>query len=334
MTDPRPLDLLDAAAVARLLRPFEAVEALEAALRGGLDPATSTPRSSFPAPAGELLLMPALAGQAAGVKVVGVAPGNARLGLPRIQGLYLLLDAATLTPRAVLDGAALTTLRTPAVSVAAVRRALGDRPLPLPVVVFGAGPQGAGHLRTLADVLVASSAGAPALEATVVVRDVARASLPSLDGVTVRVLGVEEKAEVHRALQEADLVVCATTARTPLFAADVLKQDVVVVAVGAHEPDAEEVETALAAWATVVVEDRATGLREVGVVRAAVETGLLLPADVVPIRDVVTGSVSPSRARPLLFVSVGMAWEDLVVADRLHRAHREAVAENRPAADM
>jgi ornithine cyclodeaminase/alanine dehydrogenase-like protein (mu-crystallin family) len=319
---PRPLDILDAAAVARLLRPGQAVEALEAALRGGLDPAASTPRSSFPAPAGELLLMPALAGEAAGVKVVGVAPDNAGRGLPRIQGLYLLFDATTLTPRAVLDGAALTTLRTPAVSVAAVRRALAGRPLPLRVVAFGAGPQGAGHLRTLADVLMASSAGAPLLEATVVVRNVSRASLPLLDGVSVQVLGIEEAA-VLQALQAADLVVCATTARRPLFSADVLRQDVVVVAVGAHEPDAQEVETALAARSTVVVEDRATGLREVGVVRDAVAAGLLSSADVVPIRDVVTGSVSPSQARPLLFVSVGMAWEDLVVADRLHQAHRE-----------
>jgi ornithine cyclodeaminase len=260
--------------------------------------------------------------------VVGLAPGNARLGLPRIQGLYLLFDAATLTPRAVLDGAALTTLRTPAVSVAAVRRALADRALPLRVVVFGAGPQSAGHLRTLADVLVASSARASVLEATVVVRNVSKASLPFLDGVSVRVLGVEQEAEVRPALREADLVVCATTARTPLFAADLLRRDVVVVAVGAHEPDAQEVETALAGRATVVVEDRATGLREAGVVRAAVAAGLLSPADVVPIRDVVRELVSPSRARPLLFVSVGMAWEDLVVADRLLQAHREAAGES------
>jgi ornithine cyclodeaminase len=324
MSNHRQLDFLDAAAVARLLRPLEAVEALEAALRGGLDPATSTRRSSVSVPAGELLLMPALAGEAAGIKVVGIAPGNARLGLPRIQGLYLLFDATTLTPRAVLDGAALTTLRTPAVSVAAVRLALADRPLPLRVVVFGAGPQSTGHLRTFADVLAASSPRASVLDAAVVVRNVSRASMPFLDDVSVRVLAVQQEVEVRRALQEADLVVCATTARDPLFAADQLREDVVVVAVGAHEPDAQEVETALAGCATVVVEDGATGLREAGVVRAAVAAGLLSPADVVSIRDVVTGLASPSRARPLLFVSVGMAWEDLVVAERLHQAHRES----------
>jgi ornithine cyclodeaminase/alanine dehydrogenase-like protein (mu-crystallin family) len=254
-----------------------------------------------------------------------VAPGNARLGLPRIQGLYLLFDAATLTPRAVLDGAALTALRTPAVSVAAVRAVLDGRPLPLRTVVFGAGPQGAGHLRTLTDVLAPPSiAGVSVLEATVVVREVSRAALRSLDGVSVRVLALHEAAEVRAAVQEADVVVCATTAREPLFAAADLRQDAVVVAVGAHEPDAQEVETVLAARSSVVVEDRATALRESGVVRAAVAAGLLVADDLMPVREVVTGSGPLDRNRPLFFVSVGMAWEDLVVADRLHRAYGES----------
>ena len=329
------LDVLDAAAVARLLRPLEAVEALEAALRAGLDPATSSPRSSVAMPAGELLLMPAHSGEVAGVKVVGVAPGNARLGLPRIQGVYLLLDAATLTPQAVLDGAALTTLRTPAVSVAAVRQLIADRSRPLRVVVFGAGPQAVGHLRTLADVFLASPPGpapvglpapapAPVLEATVVVRDPARAALPLLDAVNVGVLGAQETAAVVDVLQHADVVVCATTAREPLFPADVLREEAVVVAVGAHERDAQEVETDLAGRATVVVEDRATALREAGVVRAGVAAGLLAPEDVVPLRDLVTGAMPPAKRRPLLFVSVGMAWEDLVIAERVHKAYREA----------
>jgi ornithine cyclodeaminase len=309
--------------VARLLRPLEAVEALENALHEGLDPAVTTPRTSVPSPAGELLLMPALGTDAAGVKVVGVAPGNTRLGLPRIQGLYLLFDAATLAPRAVLDGAALTTVRTPAVSVAGVRSALVGRPLPLRVVVFGAGPQGVGHLRTLADVLSPpGSAGAPVLEATVVVRDITHASVPPLDAGSVAVLAATEERNVNEAVRTADVVVCATTSREPVFPVGMLRPDAVVIAVGAHEPDAQEVETALTGTATVVVEDRATALREAGVVRAGVAAGILEPEGVVPLRDLVTGAVSPSPDRPLLFVSVGMAWEDLVVADRLHQAYR------------
>ena len=83
-------------------------------------------RMAVPLAAGQFLLMPAeLAAasdgpSAVGIKVATVAPGNAGSGVPRIQGLYLLFDATTLSPQAVLDGSALTTLRTPAVSVAAV----------------------------------------------------------------------------------------------------------------------------------------------------------------------------------------------------------------------
>ena len=62
---------------------------------------------------GQFLLMPSETSAAAGVKVVTVAPDNPSRGLPRIQAAYLLFDRDTLALRAVLDGAALTTLRTP-----------------------------------------------------------------------------------------------------------------------------------------------------------------------------------------------------------------------------
>jgi ornithine cyclodeaminase/alanine dehydrogenase-like protein (mu-crystallin family) len=39
--------------------------------------------------------------------------------------------------------------------------------------------------------------------------------------------------------------------------------------------------------------------------------------DLLPIRDVVTGAASVRTGRPLVFKSVGMAWEDLVVAQAL-----------------
>src|SRR4029079_15949902 len=51
------------------------------------------------------------------------------------------------------DGAALTTIRTPAVSVAAVKSVLVETEAPLEIVVFGAGPQGVGHVATVAAVL-------------------------------------------------------------------------------------------------------------------------------------------------------------------------------------
>ena len=273
-----------------------AIEAVRSALRDGLDPAADPPRTAVELAHGQFLLMPSEASDAAGVKVVTVAPENPASGLPRVQAAYLLFDSRTLALRAVLDGTALTTLRTPAVSVAAVLARLPDRPLR--VAVVGSGPQAVGHVAALAAVRSLT-------DATYLVRDPARTGLPSV------ALGSEL---ARRELDAADVVVCATSARTPLFDSATLRADVVVVAVGSHEPDAREVDGPLLGRATVVVEDVATALREAGDVVLAIAEGSLTAGDLVPMRDVVSGAVVVPADRPLVFKSVGMAWQDLVVA--------------------
>lgn len=305
------LPFLDAAAVAGI-GPAAAVDAVLAALRGGLDPAQGTPRSRFGVPAGELLLMPAATADHVGVKLAGVAPGNPARGLPRISAVYVLFDAGTLQPVALLDGVALTGLRTPAVSVAAVLPWLQRFDRPLRTVVFGAGPQGLGHLRTLAAV-------APLAAASVVVRHPDRVRPPAdLPDLQVLAAGT---AEVEGVLRDADVVVCATTARRPLFASVLLPDQAVVLAVGSHEPDAAEVDAAWCGRATVVVEDVATALREAGDVVQAVAAGTLDVADLVPMRRVATAAVPPDDG-PVLFKGSGMAWQDLVVAEAVLAAAR------------
>lgn len=285
----------DADAVAAL-GPAAAVRAITDALRGGVDPATDPPRVPVGLTHGEFLLMPSEAPDAAGVKVVTVAPDNPTRGLPRIQAAYLLFDRESLALRAVLDGTALTTLRTSAVSVAAVLGRLPDRPLR--VAVIGAGPQATGHIWTLAAVR-------PLEGATYLVRDPSRTPLDAVR------LGSPQAGE---ALRSADVVVCATSARSPVFDSAMLRGDTVVIAVGSHEPDARELDAPLLGRATVVVEDVATALREAGDVVMAIAEGTLTPADLVPMRDVLTGAVAVPADRPLVFKSVGMSWQDLVVA--------------------
>jgi ornithine cyclodeaminase len=296
----RFLDADDVAA----LGPAAAVRALTDALRNGLDPARDPARVPLGLTSGQLLLMPSETPAAAGVKVVTIAPENPAHGLPRIQAAYLLFDHDTLALRAVLDGTALTTLRTPAVSVAAVLPRLPDRPLRL--VVIGAGPQATGHAAAL-------SAVRHVEETTYVVRDPSRTTLDALR------LG---SAEADAALGSADVVVCATSARTPVFDSSLLRDDVVVIAVGSHEADAREVDAALFRRATVVVEDVATALREAGDVVLAIDDGALDAADLVEMRAVVTGSAVLPDDRPVVFKSVGMAWQDLVVAEAVLRLRR------------
>ena len=129
-------------------------------------------------------------------------------------------------------------------------------------------------------------------------------------------------ADAAAAVRAADVIVCATTARTPLFDAAAVRDDAVVLAVGTHEPDARELDGALLGRSTVVVEDVADGAARGGDVVLAIEEGHLGADRLVPLADLVTGRAAPDPGRPVVFKSTGMSWEDLAVAEALVRGHR------------
>jgi ornithine cyclodeaminase/alanine dehydrogenase-like protein (mu-crystallin family) len=258
----------------------QAADALESALRAGLDPEADPPRGVIELERGELLVMPSGAARHAVTKLVTVG------GKPRIQGVCVVFDGDTLAPRALVDGIALTNLRTPAVSTVAVRHlaAPGARRL----LVFGRGPQGLAHAAALHGV-----------------RPFER----------VDVVGHGEVTE--ELVAAADVICCCTTAREPLFEGSLVADHATVVAIGSHEPDARETDDALAARATVVVESRASALREAGDVIQAIAAGALRDDALVMLADVVAGRAHIAADRPRLFKSTGMSWEDAVVASRL-----------------
>jgi len=262
------------------LDPIAAVDALERALLGGLDVDADPPRVALPlgADGGELLVMPSSLGA---VKLVSIG------GDPRIQGVCVVFDPDTLAPVALVDGISLTNLRTAAVSALAVRRLAA--PDARRALIFGRGPQGAAHAAAL------------------------RAVAPTLE--VVDVVGREGAAEAAGAIESYDLICCATTAREPLFDGARVADHATVVAIGSHEPGAREVDGALAGRATVVVESRATALREAGDVILAIGEGALREDALIELADVVRGAVAVDRAAgPAFFKSTGMAWEDAVVA--------------------
>lgn len=305
-SDNRSLPWFDARRVAQLLPMAGAVDAIERALLDGLDPASDPARSVVGTSRGHLLLMPSEIVGSVGVKVASVAPENPSSGRPRIQAVYVLMDAESLSPVAVMDGTALTSLRTPAVSAVAVRHAA--RPDAGRVAVFGSGPQALGHVEALRAVR-------PVHEVTVIGRDQSRAQQlverVRRDGLSARVGTPDDVAT-------ADVVVCATTSATPVVPSDLVQDHACVVAVGSHEPDRRELDEQLMGRASVVVEDTATALREAGDVVLAAGRGLSHEA-LVDLADLVRGHVSVADDRPIVFKSVGMSWEDLVVAAEVVR---------------
>jgi ornithine cyclodeaminase len=128
-----------------------------------------------------------------------------------------------------------------------------------------------------------------------------------------------DSAEVDSHLQQADLVIAATTARSPLFDSSLLKDSVIVIAVGSHEPDVREVDSKLLSRAQIVVETRASALREAGDVIMAIGEGSITEKSLNDLADVVCGRVTLNRDKPIFFKSSGMSWEDLVIARAIER---------------
>ena len=288
-----------------------ACEAIRAALRSG-DELANVPRQVVDVPSGQLLLMPASNSRYSGVKVASVAPANPAAGLARIQGVYVLMDGATLSPVWQCDAAMLTLLRTTAVSMVALEMldARCDH-----VVVFCTGPQAAAHVRALIELFRPS-------QIHVVGRTLqtAQAFVSSNFANSPTVVVAAESARVSAA----DTVVCCTSSHVPLFEGSLVTASPVVVAIGSHTRIARELPGDLVARSSIVLESMLT-LPDAGdVVLAMAEfTSCTVTTT---LGDLVRGTASLPSHAPRVFKSVGQAWQDLAVAEALYDQHLQGGA--------
>jgi ornithine cyclodeaminase/alanine dehydrogenase-like protein (mu-crystallin family) len=302
-------------AVESLVSISAAIAAVTDELRRGHDPANDPPRTIVDAAHGQLLLMPAESGHFLGIKIAGVAPKNPSRGLPRIQATYLLMDSESMTPVALMDGSALTLLRTPAVSAVAASHLARKGAANL--LVFGSGPQARAHIDAMRAIRPITNVS---IVATSQPKGQALAQYVLRLGLESQAIDASIARQVKQAVEAADVIVCATTSTTPLFDGRHVSTETCIIAVGSHEPTARELDGALVGRALVVVEDRATALRESGDVAMAIAEGNLDPSSLVSLLELVTKPTEfTNPGRPAIFKSSGMAWEDLAVAAEVFR---------------
>lgn len=296
----RPL-FISADELTALLPMATAIDTLQTAFATAGD---APARAHLSVPDGDLLLMPAASPDGVGVKLVTVTPDNALRDLPLVQGVYVLFAPGTQQPVAVIDGAALTTLRTAAVSGLATRHLAREDSTHL--VVFGAGTQARSHIAAMRTVR-------PIARVTVVSRTPASAQALVDE---VRADGIDAAVGAPSAVGAADVVCTCTTSAEPVVAGDGLPAGVHVNAVGAYRPDTRELDTAVLRRGRVVVEQRAAALAEAGDLCIPIAAGELTADDIVAdLAEVVAGTaVRRSPEDITVFKSVGLAVEDLAVA--------------------
>ncbi len=271
---------------------------------------------------GTLLLMPAWQPQVSlGIKLVSVMPGNRERGLPTVHALYILLDAQTGVPLALMDGEQLTLRRTAAVSALASQSL--SRPDSRTLLLVGSG-------RLAPEMAVAHCAVRDIDRVLVWGRDPARvqqAMQRARDaGLPARV-ALQAAATLADGCAAADILCCATTSTEPLVRAEWLKPGTHVDLVGGFRPDMREADDALMCSASLFVDTADGALAEAGDLVQPIAAGLLGPGAVrAELAQLADGTRAGRRngTEITLFKSVGSALADLASAGLVWRAWRRS----------
>jgi len=258
---------------------------------------------------GVSLLMPGYLHQtqAMGIKIVSIYPGNAKLGLPIVTGTVLVLDSQTGIPKAFMDGHSLTAIRTGAAGgLAAELLARQDSQT---VVLFGAGVQGKAQLQAV--MVVRAIKHVNIVDISTEAAQKLATEISSWDDVpSVTVMSEQSEKMIREALRDADIIITATTATTPLFDGNDLKSGAHVTGVGSFKPDMQEIDVNTVRRARIFVDSREACLAEAG--------DLIIPnAEInAEIGEVVNGKKEgrTSENQITFFKTVGVAVQDVAAA--------------------
>lgn len=254
------------------------------------------------------LIMPAwTAGRYYGVKIVNIAPGNAKRGLPGLHGTYLLFDGRTGVPLAQIDGDQITARRTAAASALAASFMARDNAEHLLIV-------GAGRVASLMP--EALQAVRPALQRVSVWarRDQEAQALAT----RLQACGFQATAtsNLAAACSEADIVSCATLSTEALVRGTWLQPGSHLDLIGSFTPAMREADDACFQNARLFL-DTEEALQKSGDLLIPMQHGTLRADDVRGTLTTLCKGVATGRknaAERTVFKSVGAALEDLAAA--------------------
>jgi len=286
--------------VGNLLRWDRLIAAMETALAGfSLGRVLQPVRNMLTIEEGKryLGIMPAVAEDAMGAKLVSFYPRNAGTEVPTHLAMILLFRPDTGEPLAVMDARLITEMRTAAVSAAATRRLAA--PDSRVLALLGSGVQARAHLQAL-----------------MLVRHFAEIRVWSRTAEHAERFAEQHNAKampVEAAVRGADVVVTATSALQPILEGAWLKPGAHVNAVGAPRPDWRELDDSAMAN-TLVVDSREAVLKESGDV-------ILSKAKIyAEIGEIFAGVKEAPLPATTVFKSVGIAVEDIAAAKLVYDA--------------
>ncbi len=259
-----------------------------------------------------LLLMPCFAGGYFATKLVSVFPDAPKKGAPAVNGIMTLADNDTGMPLAVMDGAALTALRTGAVGGLAVKFLTRENIETAGLI--GAGVQGMSQVRYLLH-----SRKVKQLKIFDHYPEAARSMAEAL-GKSYGDVEFTVADTADSLVASSELVIATTTSKTPLFSNDPdLVKGKTFISIGSFRPDMKEFPDAVVETADRIFVDTPFAARESGDLSQPLERGVIKKENILSFAHLVRQPLTAPRLTDsayctLFFKSVGMALFDLTVA--------------------
>ena len=311
--------ILSRSEVARLLSLAECIEAVEEVFRAQAQGRVAPPGIlGFHVPDGGYHIKVAAYGSYFAAKINANFPGNpSRYSLSTIQGVVALFDGSRGTLLALMDSIEITALRTAAASAVAARHLA--RKSAASATIVGCGAQGRYQLEAIHLVR-------PLRRTWAVDTDPDRRA--SFAGDMSKRLGIPvEPAELESARQS-DIVVTCTPSRQAIVTRALIGPGAFIAAVGADNPEKQEIDPALMAESTVIV-DQLEQCLSIGDLHHAVSAGIMQPEAVHGTLGEVVAGLKPGRrsdAEIIVFDSTGTALQDVVGAILVYeRALRDGI---------
>lgn len=240
-------------------------------------------------------------GLGAAVKSATIMPSNVPKGRPMVNGGVMLFSDETGTLEAIIDFHLVTKWKTAGDSLLGAK--LLARPDIKKVLIVGAGTVGA-------NLVSAYKSAFDGLKFNVWNRT------PEKAVAFAERLGINHTPSLADAVENADVVCCATMSTEPVLRGEWLQQGQHVDLIGAYRPDMREVDDTALTRAHIFVDSRETTLAHIGELKIPLESGVICETDVLgDLYDLAAGSTGRTSANDItLFKNGGGAHLDLITA--------------------
>lgn len=266
-----------------------------------------------------ILYMPCFLENTFGTKILTVFPENKKKGKPIIDGLMLLNDYDTGETISIIDGKALTALRTGAVGGVGIRHTTPEHVKTVGLV--GAGVQGFNQLRF--------ACRARKIE-KIIVFDLIKEKLPGfIEKVEKQIPGVQvvSAKSTEKLLEESEIVITATTSCEPVFPnRKELFEGKHFIGIGSYKPNMREYPNAFISVLDKVYVDTEFAKKETGDLVKPIKTGLLKDSQIETFGNYLLNEKNKEEIirGTTWFKSVGMALFDIVIAQLIYKRARES----------